>query len=67
VPGGPGYKHLEPGDVLVRVNGEVSLHQGQIFCFLGPASPFHFWCLFGSLLYCMFDVDLVCLESLGKH
>ncbi|XP_028197146.1 protease Do-like 7 isoform X2 [Glycine soja] len=23
VPGGPGYKHLEPGDVLVRVNGEV--------------------------------------------
>ncbi|XP_057433604.1 protease Do-like 7 isoform X2 [Lotus japonicus] len=24
VPGGPGYKHLEPGDVLVRVNGEVT-------------------------------------------
>lgn len=23
VPGGPAYKHLEPGDVLVRVNGEV--------------------------------------------
>jgi S1-C subfamily serine protease len=23
VPGGPGYKNLEPGDVLVRVNGEV--------------------------------------------
>ncbi|TKY56733.1 Protease Do 7 [Spatholobus suberectus] len=23
VPGGPGYKHLEPGDVLVCVNGEV--------------------------------------------
>ncbi|KAJ7960112.1 protease Do-like 7 [Quillaja saponaria] len=23
VPGGPGYKHLEPGDVLVHVNGEV--------------------------------------------
>ncbi|KAG4923412.1 hypothetical protein JHK87_048952 [Glycine soja] len=23
VPGGPGYKHLEPGDVVVRVNGEV--------------------------------------------
>ncbi|KAL2333242.1 hypothetical protein Fmac_014455 [Flemingia macrophylla] len=23
VPGGPGYKSLEPGDVLVRVNGEV--------------------------------------------
>ncbi|KAE8660747.1 Protease Do-like 7 [Hibiscus syriacus] len=22
VPGGPGHKHLEPGDVLVRVNGE---------------------------------------------
>lgn len=24
VPGGPAHKHLEPGDVLVRVNGEVS-------------------------------------------
>ncbi|KAL3683435.1 hypothetical protein R1sor_001457 [Riccia sorocarpa] len=23
VPGGPAHKHLEPGDVLVRVNGEV--------------------------------------------
>ncbi|PWA99685.1 peptidase S1C, Peptidase S1, PA clan, PDZ-like domain protein [Artemisia annua] len=23
VPGGPAYKHLEPGDVLVRMNGEV--------------------------------------------
>ncbi|KAJ7964515.1 protease Do-like 7 [Quillaja saponaria] len=23
VPGGPGYKHLEPGDVLIHVNGEV--------------------------------------------
>ncbi|TYG56501.1 hypothetical protein ES288_D08G068900v1 [Gossypium darwinii] len=23
VPGGPAYSHLEPGDVLVRVNGEV--------------------------------------------
>lgn len=24
VPGGPAHKHLEPGDVLVRMNGEVS-------------------------------------------
>lgn len=24
VPGGPAHKHLEPGDVLVRVNWEVS-------------------------------------------
>lgn len=24
MPGGPAHKHLEPGDVLVRVNGEVS-------------------------------------------
>ncbi|KVH92392.1 PDZ domain-containing protein [Cynara cardunculus var. scolymus] len=23
VPGGPAYKHMEPGDVLVRMNGEV--------------------------------------------
>ncbi|OMO89179.1 hypothetical protein COLO4_19895 [Corchorus olitorius] len=23
VPGGPAHNHLEPGDVLVRVNGEV--------------------------------------------
>jgi len=29
VPGGPAYKHLEPGDVLVRVNGEVSLLDGK--------------------------------------
>lgn len=26
VPGGPAHKHLETGDVLVRVNGEVSPH-----------------------------------------
>lgn len=25
MPGGPAYEHLEPGDVLIRVNGEVSL------------------------------------------
>ncbi|XP_041998136.1 protease Do-like 7 isoform X1 [Salvia splendens] len=24
VPGGPAHKHLEPGDVLIRLNGEVS-------------------------------------------
>lgn len=24
VPGGPAHKQLEPGDVLVRMNGEVS-------------------------------------------
>lgn len=24
VPGGPAHKHLETGDVLVRINGEVS-------------------------------------------
>ncbi|RWW10330.1 hypothetical protein GW17_00026131 [Ensete ventricosum] len=24
VPGGPAHKYLEPGDVLVRVNGDVS-------------------------------------------
>lgn len=23
VPGGPAHKHLEPGDVLIRLNGEV--------------------------------------------
>ena len=23
VPGGPANKHLEPGDILVRVNGEI--------------------------------------------
>lgn len=26
VPGGPAYNHLEPGDVLVCINGKVSLH-----------------------------------------
>ena len=40
MPGGPGYKHLEPGDVVVRVNGEVSLFEGQIFAPL-PYPP-HF-------------------------
>lgn len=25
VPGGPAHKHLEPGDVLIRINGEVSM------------------------------------------
>lgn len=25
MPGGPAHKHLEPGDVLVRVNGEVGV------------------------------------------
>lgn len=25
VPGGPAHNHLEPGDVLIRMNGEVSL------------------------------------------
>lgn len=36
VPGGPAYLQLEPGDVLVRVNGEVSYTFSQtyfLFCF----------------------------------
>lgn len=25
VPGGPAHNHLEPGDILIRMNGEVSM------------------------------------------
>lgn len=31
MPGGPAHKYLEPGDVLVRVNGDVSR---SIFLFI---------------------------------
>lgn len=30
VPGGPAHTQLEPGDVLIRVNGEVSYGFSQI-------------------------------------
>jgi len=51
VPGGPGYKHLEPGDVVVRVNGEVSLFEGQNFCSSALPSPFCFCSFLGSLSF----------------
>ena len=28
VPGGPSHNHLEPGDILIRMNGEVSMSLG---------------------------------------
>lgn len=28
VPGGPAHNHLEPGDILIRINGEVSMSRG---------------------------------------
>lgn len=28
VPGGPAHNHLEPGDILIRINGEVSMYMG---------------------------------------
>lgn len=34
VPGGPAYTHLEPGDILVRVNGEVSYEFSHIILVL---------------------------------
>lgn len=59
MPGGPGYKHLEPGDVLVRVNGEVSLFEGNPLG--GISFPFFPW-----FSVVMFHVNLVCISSLVK-
>eukprot|EP01018_Ginkgo_biloba_P021651 Gb_35730 [translate_table: standard] len=44
VPGGPAHKHLEPGDVLVRVNGEVLLLSHHLL--LRPSSQ----ALFDSII-----------------
>ena len=41
MPGGPAYEHLEPGDILVRVNGEVSLFDWKS-CPLPRKYPLHF-------------------------
>lgn len=66
MPGGPGYKHLEPGDVLVRVNGEVSLYQGQIFLLPYPSLPSSFFGVY-FFLFCRLDVYLLCLSSVVWH
>jgi hypothetical protein len=42
VPGGPGDKHLEPGDVLVRVNGQVSLFDEKFHSLPKTINPLHF-------------------------
>lgn len=38
VPGGPAQKHLEPGDVLIRLNGEVLIVNGYIILHLSTCS-----------------------------
>ncbi|XWS30802.1 hypothetical protein CRYUN_Cryun23aG0021300 [Craigia yunnanensis] len=49
VPGGPAHNHLEPGDVLVRVNGEVQdLHS---------ITPAHFLEVSGAVIHPVLPAD----------
>lgn len=53
VPGGPAYTQLEPGDVLVHVNGEVSYEFSHYFCALISIQHWLYsncWTLFGILM-----------------
>jgi len=70
VPGGPAYKHLEPGDVLVRVNGEVSLLDGKscplpkkFFAFSFGKKSFALFLSMFSYVSCVFVVVLALFDK----